>query len=122
MPTRRASRIYLDDAASTPVSPGVSRAIRPYFSEHFGNPGSLPSFGQEAMGAVDRARETVAAALGAQCRESVGTGSTTEANNLALRGALAAPSAPKRLVVSAVEHESVLETARALEHQGIEIV
>src|SRR3989344_2785468 len=82
--------IYLDHAASTPVDPRVMRAMQPYFTERFGNPGSLHSFGQEAIAAVDRAREAVATALGRPrgegFREIIFTGSATEANNLALCG------------------------------------
>ena len=52
-------RIYLDYAATTPVDPAVLRAMKPYFSEKFGNPGSLHSFGQEAISAVDKSRETI---------------------------------------------------------------
>lgn len=111
--------LYLDYAASTPVAPEVFRAMRPYFSDKFGNPGSLHSFGQEALAAVDRSRETIAGALGAKFREIVFAGSATEANNLALRGAVA--SGISRLMVSAVEHESVLETARALKKEGVEV-
>lgn len=113
-------RLYFDYAASTPLDPRALRAMRPYFSGRFGNPGSLHSFGQEAMAAVDKARELLAAVLGAQFREIVFTGSATEANNLALRGAVAAGL--RRVVVSAVEHESVLETARALKNHGVEAV
>ena len=113
-------RIYLDYAAATPVAPEVLRTMQPYFLEKFGNPGSLHSFGQAAQAAVDRARETIARALGAQFRKIIFTGSATEANNLALRGATAAGM--KRVIVSAVEHESVLETARSLKKAGVEVV
>ncbi|MBI2075569.1 MAG: aminotransferase class V-fold PLP-dependent enzyme, partial [Candidatus Harrisonbacteria bacterium] len=137
-------RIYLDYAASTPVAPEVMRAMRPYFSDVFGNPSSLHWFGQEASAAVFHARETVAAALGCGYKEIVFTGSATEANNLALRGSIAefrrlyAEQRGKllvhdgqrsvrdrqrpKLIVSAVEHESVLETCRALEAEGVEVV
>ncbi len=126
-------RIYLDYAASTPVDPEVLRAMMPYFSERFGNPGSLHTFGQEAIAALDRSRETIARALGADFRQIIFTASATEANNLALRGAVrrfrmaynlsgrherrAAP----RLIVSAIEHESVLETARDLGREGVRV-
>jgi cysteine desulfurase len=80
------NRIYLDYAASTPVEPEVLEAMRPYFSEKFGNPGSLHSFGQEVMAAVDASRETIARVIGADFREIIFTGSATEANNLAIRG------------------------------------
>ena len=132
------SRIYLDYAASTPVDRLVFDAMKPYFGEKFGNAGSLHSFGQEAMAALDASRETIAKAIGAEFREIVFTGSATEANNLALRGTLRAlrESARKdggglcpvcnglrpRIIISAIEHESVLETARCLEREGVDVV
>jgi cysteine desulfurase len=120
-------KIYLDYAASTPVDPRVLKVMRPYFEKDYGNPGSLHSFGQAALAAVDAARENVAAALKAEFREIIFTGSATEANNLALRGAVAAfrKNFPERLpqvIVSGVEHESVLATARDLEAAGVYIV
>ncbi|MBI4094517.1 MAG: aminotransferase class V-fold PLP-dependent enzyme, partial [Candidatus Liptonbacteria bacterium] len=121
-------RIYLDYAASTPVDPEVERAMRPYFTKKFGNPGSLHSFGQEAIAAVDLSRERIAKAIGADFREIIFTGSATEANNLALRGCVssvkrhASGIENPRIVVSAIEHESVLETARDLEKEGVEVV
>ncbi len=120
-------RIYLDFAASTPVDPEVFAAMEPYFAKKFGNPGSLHSFGREAIAAVDRARETVARAVGADFRQIVFTSSATEANSLALRGAARrfreerGGRAAPRLIVSSVEHESVLETARAMEREGISV-
>lgn len=122
-------KIYLDYAASTPMRPEVLRAMRPYFSEKFGNPGSLHSFGQEAMAAIDQSRETIARLLGVQFRDIIFTGSATEANNMALRGAIAAWRAlPEhrgeipRVIISSIEHESILETAGDLEKEGVEIV
>ncbi len=125
-------KIYLDHAAATPVDPEVLGAMEPYFSERFGNPGSLHAFGQEAIAAVDRARETIARALGAEFRQIIFTASATEANNLALRGAANGASRASRagvagggwaprLAVSAVEHESVLETAKDLERGGAKV-
>ena len=116
-------RLYFDYAASTPVDPTAARAMRPYFSEKFGNPGSLHSFGQEAIAAVDRAREIVAASLGAGFREIIFTSSATEANNLTLYSAYFRfkeqyPAMTPKLIVSAVEHESVLEAARFLQSRG----
>lgn len=119
-------RIYLDYAATTPVDPAVERAMQPYFGAQFGNPGSVHSFGQEAIAALDRSRERVAAALGAEFREVIFTGSATEANNLVLRGAVKRfrelfPERTPELVVSSIEHESVLETCRDLERDGVTV-
>jgi cysteine desulfurase len=115
-------RIYLDYAATTPVDLRVLRAMQSYFSEKFGNPGSVHSFGQEAIAAVDRSRETIANAIGAGFREVIFTASATEANNLALHGVMVArPAGPARIIVSAIEHESVLETARALAGDDVEV-
>ncbi|KKU15053.1 hypothetical protein A3A20_02885 [Candidatus Wolfebacteria bacterium RIFCSPLOWO2_01_FULL_45_19] len=117
-------KIYLDYAATTPVDSEVKKTMLPYFSEKFGNAGSLHSFGQEATAAIDGAREKIAKAIGAQFREIIFTGSATEANNLALRGVLKAKSlkVKARIIVSAIEHESVLETAKDLEREGAEVI
>jgi cysteine desulfurase len=98
----------------------VLDAMLPYFAETFGNPASSThAWGWKAQEAVDRARGQVAAAVGAAAREIVFTSGATESNNLALQGAAARMAADRRhLVVSAVEHKSVLETAHRLEAQG----
>jgi cysteine desulfurase len=128
-------RLYFDHAASTPVDPRVLRAMRPYFLREFGNPGSLHSFGQKAIAAVDAARESVGGLVGAKhFREIIFTGGATEANNLALRGAVelykknhpdgadSGTAARPRIIISSIEHESVFETAKALERDGVELV
>ena len=119
-------RIYLDYAASTPVDKTVKAAMEPYFSEIFGNPGALHWFGQEASAAVFKAREVIAESLGATYKEIGFTGSATEANNLALRGAVKCHKADKpkkiKIITTAIEHESVLETCRDLENEGVEVV
>ncbi len=119
-------RIYLDHAATTPVDPEVLAAMEPYFTERFGNPGSLHAFGQEAITAVDHARETIGRALGVDFRNIIFTGSATEANNLALRGAIqqfrSTQKKAPRIIVSAIEHESVLETAKELEREGVGVI
>lgn len=117
-------KIYLDYMATTPVDPRVKTAMAPYFYEKFGNPGSLHSFGQETMAAVDFSREIIAKAIGADFHEVIFTGSATEANNLALRGVtrLAQKFLPVRIIVSSIEHESILETAKDLEQEGIEVI
>lgn len=101
--------------------------MRPYFSLTFGNPGSLHSFGQQAIAALDRGRETIAAVLGADFREIIFTGSATEANNLALRGAIKVfkahyPRVIPKIIISTIEHESILETAEDLKIEGVEAV
>ena len=112
-------RIYLDYAATTPLDSRVRRAMEPYFSEQFGNPGSIHTFGQEAMAAVDRARETVAKAIGADFREIIFTGSATEANNLAIKGVLSAyRKKGKAIITSVIEHFSVAHPIKTFEKEG----
>ncbi|KKR89170.1 MAG: Cysteine desulfurase [Candidatus Wolfebacteria bacterium GW2011_GWA2_42_10] len=119
-------KIYFDCAATTPIDSTVKKAMLPYFSEKFGNPSSLHSFGQEVMAAIDDSREKIARSIGANFHEIIFTGSATEANNLALRGAMKffnnQKISPLRIIISAIEHESILETARSLEKEGIEII
>src|SRR3989344_1479739 len=120
-------RFYFDYAAATPVDPVVVKAMRPYFNVQFGNPGALHWFGQVASAAIFEARSEIAILFGCHYKEVVFTGSATEANNLALRGAVARwrelnPSAVPKIIISAIEHESVLETCEALKKTGAEIV
>lgn len=115
-------RIYLDYAATTPTDPRVLEAMRPYFTEIFGNPSSVHVFGQEARAAVDQARRTIAGALGCQPQEVVFTSGATEADNWAVVGvALAHEERGRHLVVSSVEHRAVLEPARWLAQRGWEV-
>ena len=130
--------IYLDYAASTPIDPRVVAAMSPYFTEIFANPNSLHRFGQEASRAVFVSRQTIARSLGADYKEIIFTGSATEANNLALRGSIKAIQKIQihsnnsngnsdilnrpRIIVSVIEHESVLETCRDLEKEGVEVI
>ena len=111
---------YLDHAATTPLREEALEAMLPYLREAFGNPSSLHGPGRRARVAVDRARERVAAVIGAEPSEVVFTSGGTEADNAALRGALAATARAGRpgFVTSSVEHEAVLQTARALERAG----
>lgn len=124
-------KIYFDYAATTPVDKEVLKAMAPYFSEKFGNPGSLHSFGQEAMKAIDESREKIAKTIGAEFRQIIFTSSATEANNLALCGVVKKfriqnlefkKSLNPRIIVSSIEHESILETCRDLEKEGIEVI
>ncbi|OGM93392.1 hypothetical protein A2333_02730 [Candidatus Wolfebacteria bacterium RIFOXYB2_FULL_49_7] len=124
-------RIYLDNAATTPLDSEVKQAMEPYFGDTYGNPNSLHWFGQQARAAVDRARETIASAIGARFREVIFTGSATEANNLAIRGAIMharetfnkiADGRPMKVIVSTIEHDSILAAVRDLEKEGVEVV
>ncbi|MDP3991697.1 MAG: cysteine desulfurase family protein [Candidatus Colwellbacteria bacterium] len=117
-------KVYLDYSASTPVAPEVREAMEPYFSEHFGNPGSIHSWGQKAQAALDHSREIIADELNVKFSEVVFTGSATEANNLVVRGVAAGSKGidKPRIIVSAIEHPSVLETARTLTADGVEVV
>jgi len=109
-------RVYLDHAATTPVDPEVAEAMARVLRDTHGNPSSIYAEGRAARELVDRAREDVAAALGAQPTEIVFTSGGTEADNLALRGVMQARRGlGDHLVVSAIEHHAVLDTARDLE-------
>ncbi len=115
-------RIYLDYAATTPTHPEVIKAMTPYFSESFGNPSSIHSYGQEAKDAVERARSKVATLIGAKIDEIVFTGSGTEADNLAIKGvAWSRQAKGNHIITSSIEHHAVLETCKFLEKQGFSI-
>lgn len=109
--------VYFDHAATTAVDPRVLEAMLPYFGERYGNPSEPHRLGRQARAAVDEARARVAAMLGAGEKEIVFTSGGTEADNLALFGYLARLQ-PAHLIVSAVEHQAVLEAARALNRDG----
>jgi len=115
-------KIYLDYAATTPVDPRVVKAIRPYFSEKFGNTMSLHSFGQEAKEALEESREVIADLMGAKPKEIIFTSSATESNNTALKGiAFANRKKGNHIIISPIEHDCVIESARWLESQGFEV-
>jgi cysteine desulfurase len=109
-------RGYLDHAATTPVDPEVAEAMSRVLHETHGNPSSIYAEGRAAREAVDRARDEVAAAINAEPSEIVFTSGGTEADNLALRGALRARRDERDgLVTTAIEHHAVIDTARDLE-------
>ncbi len=115
-------RIYLDHASTTPVVAEVLRAMLPYLGERFGNASSPHGRGAAAREAVEEARASVAALLGAAPEEIVFTGSASEANNLALKGlALARTIRDGHIVASATEHISVLHPLRTLERNGFRV-
>lgn len=119
------NKIYLDYAATTPVDERVLAAMMPFFTQVFGNPSSIHTFGQQAEAALEDARQMVAAAIHAQPAEIVFTGCGTESDNLALRGAAFSQRklrGAKHLLISPVEHSAVLATARALaQDEGFEV-
>ncbi|MFH1232550.1 MAG: cysteine desulfurase family protein [Patescibacteria group bacterium] len=118
--------IYLDHSATTPVDKGVLKAMLPYFSDNFGNPSSVHSFGQEAMMGVDIAREKVAEFLDCLVSEIVFTSGATEADNLAIFGVIKAlkrknPNDKFHIITSSIEHPAALELFKVLQVQGIEV-
>lgn len=112
--------IYLDNHATTRTDPRVVEAMMPFFTTHYGNAASISHrFGWDAGAAVDRAREQVAALIGADAREVVFTSGATEANNLAIKGALPALKRKGDHIVSAVsEHHAVLDPLKRLAREG----
>jgi cysteine desulfurase len=108
-------RVYLDHAATTPVDLEVAEAMARVLRETHGNPSSIYAEGRAARAAVDRARDEVAAAISADPSEIVFTSGGTEADNLALRGALKVQDGRDGLITTAVEHHAVIDTARDLE-------
>jgi cysteine desulfurase len=111
-------RIYFDNAATTPPDPRVLEAAEPYLARACGNPSSLHQEGREARAAVERARRQVAELIGAEPGEIVFTSGGSEADALALHGAVLAAGGPCHVVVSAIEHPAVLECCRTLERYG----
>ena len=112
--------IYLDHAATTPLDPRVREDMQPYLSTSFGNPSSLHCAGREARAAVEKARGQVAQLIGAKPAEVIFAASGTEADNLALIGAVEALSPGQHhIIASAIEHPAVLATCRHLERRGV---
>jgi cysteine desulfurase len=115
--------VYMDYQATTPVDPRVLDAMIPFFTEKFGNPSSRQHrFGWEAEDAVERARATIARAIGAEAREIIFTSGATESNNLALKGVAGAlRSKGDEIVTVATEHKSVLDAAHRLAGDGFRV-
>ncbi|MEK7778010.1 MAG: cysteine desulfurase family protein, partial [Chloroflexota bacterium] len=115
-------RVYFDNAATTRILPEVREAMMPYFDEHFGNPSCLHDWGDATRQAMEEARVQVAGLVGAESEEIIFTSSGTESNNFAVKGiALAQQSKGKHIVLSTIEHFSVLHSARTLEKMGFEL-
>jgi cysteine desulfurase len=115
-------RIYLDYAATTPTHPEVVKAMLPYFTESFGNPSSIYSYGQEAKEAVEEARSQIASFINSRKEEIVFTSGGTEADNFAING-VAFANEPKgnHIITSIIEHHAVIETCRSLEKRGFRV-
>jgi cysteine desulfurase len=118
-------KIYFDYSATTPMDKRVFETMRPYFTNKFGNPSSIHSFGQEAMAGVDKAREQVAKFLNCEPAEIIFTSGATESNNLAIRGVVKllkkqGASRP-HVITSLIEHPAILEPCHELEKEGVEV-
>lgn len=111
-------RVYLDNNATSPVLPEVFEAMRPFFSERFGNASSIHHYGQETRGAVERAREQVATLLNARPAQIVFTSGGTESDNLAILGTV---EPGDHVITSTIEHSAVKNTCKHLEETGCEV-
>src|SRR6267142_1312714 len=113
-------RVYFDYNATTPLAPDVIEAVARASRDTFGNASSVHHFGQQAKATIDDARSAVAALINADPSEIVFTSGGTEADNFAIRGAADAlePTGRRHLIASAIEHEAVLNTLKALARRG----
>lgn len=114
--------IYLDHAATTPMHPAVVEAMVPAMLQLYGNASSIHQLGREARKALDAARHTLAASIGAQDNEIILTSGGTEADNLAIFGvAYAQQHKGKHIITTAIEHHAVLHSCQQLEKEGFEV-
>src|SRR4029450_6644578 len=113
-------RIYLDYNATSPLYPEAIEAVSRLLRDEYGNASSVHAFGQSAKTALDEARGHVARLVDADPGEVVFTSGGTESDNFAIRGAAEAlePTRRRHLIASAIEHEAVLNTLKALERRG----
>ncbi|MCL2010818.1 MAG: cysteine desulfurase NifS [Synergistaceae bacterium] len=120
---RTVKNVYLDYAATTPVDPEVFEAMSPYFTETFGNPSSIYSFSSRSRAAIEKARGQAAAALNALPEEIFFTGSGTEADNWALKGAVKKlRSRGGHIITAKIEHHAILHTCEYLEkNEGVKV-
>lgn len=122
--TSSADHIYLDNAASTPVADEVIAEMLPYMKQQYGNPSSIHKFGRETTRAIQLARKRVAELVKASPREITFTSGGTEADNLALKGAVIHArnsGRPGKIITSSMEHDAVLEPCKDLEQMGFEV-
>jgi len=121
METTMGRKVYLDYIAGAPVLPEVIEAMLPYLKDIYGNPQSIHDWGDQSREAMDTAREQVAALINGKADEIIFTGSGTESNNMAIKGLVQGQVGKgKHIVVSAIEHFSVLNTVRRMEKAGYE--
>ena len=115
-------RVYLDHASATPVREEVIEAMLPYFDRHFGNPSTVYDMGIKIKQVIEEQRAKVAKLISAKQQEIIFTSSGAEANNLAIKGvALARQKKGKHIIISSIEHHSVLNSARFFERMGFEV-
>ena len=114
--------VYLDNTATTRVADEVMAEIMPYFSELYGNPSSMHSFGGQIGQTLKQARARVAALLGCEPSEVIFTAGGTESDNTAIKGTLAAYPNRRKVITTRVEHPAVLTVCRDLEHQGYRLI
>jgi cysteine desulfurase len=115
-------RVYLDHASATPVREEVIEAMLPYFDRHYGNPSTVYDMGSQIKQVMEEQRAKVAKLIGAKQQEIIFTSSGAEANNLAIKGvALARQKKGKHIIISAIEHHSVLNSARFFERMDFEV-
>lgn len=115
-------KVYLDYAATTPTDPEVIKAMEPYFFEKFGNASSLYSLGQEAKGAIEKARGALSTFLGAKPEEIVFTSGGSESDNFAIKGvAYALEKKGNHIITTAIEHHAISEPCKFLEKRGFKV-
>jgi cysteine desulfurase len=113
-------KVYLDNAATTPIAKEVLDEMLPYLTEHFGNPSSIHGYGRKAKAAIEKVRKTVAKYLNASTAEIFFTGSGTESNNTVIKCAVR-DLGIKRIISSKAEHHCVLHSVEAMEREGVKV-
>ena len=116
-------RIYLDNAATTPVAQEVVKAMLPYFSENFGNASSIHKEGQDARRAIEASRRSISGLINARADEIIFTGSGTESNNTVIKGLAFSELGREKnhIITSKIEHHAVLEPCEFLEKRGFKV-